>query len=78
MTYIKSSTVIVETTLQEQLHLCLPMFDSITIGDSEKSASQNKLNNLNKCPGKLRILFLIQAYNLMCLSKQSIFPSTVI
>src|SRR4029434_3892616 len=33
MTYIKSSTVIVETTLQEQLHLCLPSIDSITIRD---------------------------------------------
>ena len=46
--------------------------------DSEKSASQNKLNNLNKLSAKLRILFLIQAYHLICLSKQSIFPSTVI
>ena len=78
MTYIKSSTVIVETTLQEQLHLCLPSIDSITIRDSEKSASQNKLNNLNKLSAKLRILFLIQACHLICLSKQSIFPSTVI
>ena len=55
MTYIKSSTVIVETTSQEQLHLCLPSIHSITIRDSEKSASQNKLNNLNKLSAKLRI-----------------------
>ena len=69
-----------ETTFQEQLHLCLPSIDSITctIRDSEKSASQNKLNNLNKLSAKIRILFLIQAYHLICLSKQSIFPSTVI
>src|SRR4029434_2522889 len=46
--------------------------------DSKKSASQNKLNNLNKLSAKLRIHFLIQAYNLICLSKQSTFPSTVI
>src|SRR4029434_1936594 len=36
-----------------------------TIRDSEKSASQNKLNNLNKLSAKLRIHFLIQAYNLI-------------
>ena len=66
MTYVKSSTVIVETTLQEQLHLCLPSVDSITIRDL--SASQNKLNNLNKLSAKLRILFLIQACHLHNLS----------
>src|SRR4029434_5017427 len=63
---------------QDQLHLCLPSVDSITIRDSKKSASQNKLNNLNKLSAKLKILFLIQAYHFICLSKQSIFPSTVI
>ena len=34
------------------VHLCLPSIDSITIRDSEKSASQNKLNNLNKLSAK--------------------------
>ena len=58
-----------ETTLQEQLHLCLPSVDSITIRDSKKSASQNKLNNLNKPSAKLRILFLIQAYNLILIKQ---------
>ena len=46
--------------------------------DGKKSASQKKLNNLIKLSAKMRILFLIQAYNLICLSKHSIFPSTVI
>src|SRR4029434_3708257 len=41
--------------------------------DSKKSASQN-----NKLSAKIRILCLIQAYNLICLSKYSIFASTVI
>ena len=69
MPYIKSSNVIVETTFQEQLHLCLPSIDSITIRGSEKSASQNKLNNLNKLSAKIRIFKHITSF--VCLNKAS-------
>ena len=68
LTYIKSSTVIVETTLQEQLHLCLPSVEIV----------RNKIIIKIKLSAKIRIRCLIQAYTLICLSKYSIFPCTVI